>query len=436
MAVYAALLEHPASWDGFGAKVRQPFDFVVASLRAAGPLRARRSRGAAPGRRRRTRSRRWRAMNQPIWGAPGPDGWPEAAEAWISPPGLTARIDWASRLGEALAPRVDPRDFVEAALGDAGARRRRASRPRPRRSAGRASRWCWPRRSSTDDERARDRPPDAARAGLGAACCLAASPLVTPVVLAAAPGENRLVVIVLRGAMDGLAAFPPLGDPTLAALRPRLPPARRSSSTTASGCIRRSSRCCRCGGAGSSRWRRRWRRPTAASAATSTGRTCWRPAWRREPGRGRLAEPRADADPRRAGRDGAVGRAREHAAAARRRAGARLVARGSAAAAQRRARAARPALRGRSAVPARGAGGGGPERARGGRRGGGDGDDPIARFAGERLAAEARIAAFSIGGWDTHVAPGEGDRAAAEAAAPARSGRSRRRSGRPGTGRW
>lgn len=58
--------------------------------------------------------------------------------------------------------------------------------------------------------------------GLGAACCLAASPVATPVVLAAAPGENRLVVIVLRGAMDGLAAFPPLGDPALAALRPRL----------------------------------------------------------------------------------------------------------------------------------------------------------------------------------------------------------------------
>ncbi|MDH3195068.1 MAG: twin-arginine translocation signal domain-containing protein, partial [Hyphomicrobiales bacterium] len=28
--------------------------------------------------------------------------------------------------------------------------------------------------------------------GLGAACCTAASPFVTPVVFAAAPGENRL----------------------------------------------------------------------------------------------------------------------------------------------------------------------------------------------------------------------------------------------------
>jgi uncharacterized protein (DUF1501 family) len=57
---------------------------------------------------------------------------------------------------------------------------------------------------------------------LGAACCLAASPLVTPVTLASAPGDNRLVVILLRGALDGLDAFPPLGDPHLARLRPGL----------------------------------------------------------------------------------------------------------------------------------------------------------------------------------------------------------------------
>ena len=62
------------------------------------------------------------------------------------------------------------------------------------------------------------------------------------------------------------------------------------------------------------------------------------------------------------------------------------------------------------------AGGGGAERARRRRSGEVDGADPIARFAGERLAAEARIAAFSIGGWDTHVGAGERHRRAAGAA--------------------
>jgi uncharacterized protein (DUF1501 family) len=50
-------------------------------------------------------------------------------------------------------------------------------------------------------------------------CSLAASPLVTPVSLAAVPGETRLVVILLRGAMDGLGAVPVPGDPDWTALR-------------------------------------------------------------------------------------------------------------------------------------------------------------------------------------------------------------------------
>ncbi len=53
-------------------------------------------------------------------------------------------------------------------------------------------------------------------------CSIAASPLLTPVTFAAAPGENRLVVIVLRGAMDGLDVVRPVGDPAYAALRPTL----------------------------------------------------------------------------------------------------------------------------------------------------------------------------------------------------------------------
>ncbi|MCW1917234.1 DUF1501 domain-containing protein [Rhodobacter sp. KR11] len=53
-------------------------------------------------------------------------------------------------------------------------------------------------------------------------CSAAASPLVTPVTFAQAKGENRLVVIVLRGAMDGLDVVRPTGDLGFAALRPTL----------------------------------------------------------------------------------------------------------------------------------------------------------------------------------------------------------------------
>ncbi|MEM6758038.1 MAG: DUF1501 domain-containing protein [Pseudomonadota bacterium] len=53
-------------------------------------------------------------------------------------------------------------------------------------------------------------------------CSLAASPLITPVTFAATPGDHRLVVIILRGGMDGLDLLRPYGDPLLTQLRPTL----------------------------------------------------------------------------------------------------------------------------------------------------------------------------------------------------------------------
>lgn len=53
-------------------------------------------------------------------------------------------------------------------------------------------------------------------------CSLAASPLAAPISFAAAPGDNRLVVIILRGGMDGMAAVAPYGDPDYAALRSKV----------------------------------------------------------------------------------------------------------------------------------------------------------------------------------------------------------------------
>lgn len=53
-------------------------------------------------------------------------------------------------------------------------------------------------------------------------CSLAASPLITPISFAAAPWENRLVVIILRGGLDGLDLVRPWGDPEFTKARPDL----------------------------------------------------------------------------------------------------------------------------------------------------------------------------------------------------------------------
>jgi hypothetical protein len=51
-------------------------------------------------------------------------------------------------------------------------------------------------------------------------CSVAASPLITPVSFAAAPWDNRLVVIILRGGMDGIDLLRPIEDPLLTDYRP------------------------------------------------------------------------------------------------------------------------------------------------------------------------------------------------------------------------
>lgn len=53
-------------------------------------------------------------------------------------------------------------------------------------------------------------------------CSLAASPLVTPMAFARAPWDTRLIVVILRGGMDGLDVVRPMGDPAFADLRPKL----------------------------------------------------------------------------------------------------------------------------------------------------------------------------------------------------------------------
>jgi len=63
------------------------------------------------------------------------------------------------------------------------------------------------------------------RAGLATACSAAAHPWMSRVTLAAAPWDARLVVIVLRGGLDGLHLLQPQGDPDYARLRPTLAPA-------------------------------------------------------------------------------------------------------------------------------------------------------------------------------------------------------------------
>lgn len=129
-AMNLTLAEAPELATHFREKLRQPFDFVVAGLRALGvsgqDLRAVSRRQVQQG-----LLQPMAVMGQP-WARPGgPDGWPEEAEAWGTPQGIAMRINWAMRQPAEMLQRLpDPRDFLTTALGDSASEPLRWAVPR------------------------------------------------------------------------------------------------------------------------------------------------------------------------------------------------------------------------------------------------------------------------------------------------------------------
>lgn len=117
LAVTTALLTHPAAWGPQLQKVKPPFGYLTAALRALGVPGE-----ALTGLTLRQTEQLFRAplsvMGQPWEEPPGPDGWPEDGAAWVTPQAMAGRIDWAMTMpAQLIDPLPDPRDFVRTALG-------------------------------------------------------------------------------------------------------------------------------------------------------------------------------------------------------------------------------------------------------------------------------------------------------------------------------
>lgn len=117
-ATYATLLEDDRAWQPPLQKAKLPFHFMASALKAVGVRKSditdmKRSdfRNGVVG--------ALQLMGQPLFAPPGPDGWSEAPETWITPPGLAARIRWAVALAERIEATHDPRTFLETTLADA-----------------------------------------------------------------------------------------------------------------------------------------------------------------------------------------------------------------------------------------------------------------------------------------------------------------------------
>ena len=117
--VYRALLDLPEAQQLPGAKARTDFDFVVASLRVAEVPLA----DLEPFKRQSGRTRpnalsvgALADMQQRLWFAPSPAGWPEKAEEWLGPVALAQRLRWIARVTGRIKDRTAA-EFLDRALG-------------------------------------------------------------------------------------------------------------------------------------------------------------------------------------------------------------------------------------------------------------------------------------------------------------------------------
>lgn len=118
MATYTALLGHPAAWIDATQKARQPFDFMVAALRALGVSGAQLQQMPYKQFRSQVLSA-MAGMGQPFKRPSGPNGFDEAAEEWITPQGLARRITWAMRVPLRLVkPLPDPVALAQSCLAE------------------------------------------------------------------------------------------------------------------------------------------------------------------------------------------------------------------------------------------------------------------------------------------------------------------------------
>lgn len=116
LAVSAALSAHPAANRPQLEKARQPFDFIVAALRAL-DVPGKDILQWTDGNLRRVALNPMAAMGQ-VWQEPnGPDGWEEDLARWITPQALATRIDWGMQMPRRLRDELpDARDFAGLAL--------------------------------------------------------------------------------------------------------------------------------------------------------------------------------------------------------------------------------------------------------------------------------------------------------------------------------
>ena len=211
-ALAATLVDSDEAWRTPLAKLRSPYEFLVATGRLLTRI------PEEPGRYLNGLN----MLGQPLWTPAGPNGFPDSNAAWAAPEGMKLRLDISAQLSSKIADSIDPRELLDVMAGDAASPETRqtvqraevtAAGPGPVADVARISEEmtmdCCESRISSATTR---------RSLLLGGSSFAAWAYLPKFARAADGRDPRLIVVILRGALDGLATVAPIGDPDYAGL--------------------------------------------------------------------------------------------------------------------------------------------------------------------------------------------------------------------------
>lgn len=105
-SVYQTLVGSTEAWEDAPKKLKTPDELLTSTARLIG---VRRVHAGDP------RSV-YESLAQRPFAAPSPEGWPDTAEAWLTPDSLMKRIEWANRVAE-RSDQIDARTLLKEATG-------------------------------------------------------------------------------------------------------------------------------------------------------------------------------------------------------------------------------------------------------------------------------------------------------------------------------
>jgi uncharacterized protein (DUF1800 family) len=108
-ALTLALIDSDEAWSTPLTKMRNPYDFLVAT----GRLLTHVPEDPAP------YLNGLNLLGQPLWSPAGPNGFPDTSAAWAAPEGMKLRLDISAQLAARVGNNIDARNLIEVAFADA-----------------------------------------------------------------------------------------------------------------------------------------------------------------------------------------------------------------------------------------------------------------------------------------------------------------------------